>query len=534
MDRVVADDPLEAAGDVDDPLRVGLLVVGPFQLLPRLQAFVEGGAAAHDRLRDLLRQPVAGAVVEAEHAGGVAGRRARRHLAEGDDLGDRFAAVFLADVADHPLAAADREVDVDVRHRFAAGVEEALEDQVVGERVEVGDLEHVGDDRAGRRAAPGADGDPVLLRVVDEVPDDQEVGGEAHLLDHPELELHPLDRRGRRRVAVALAQPLGGDPPQHRLRLLAGLGRVARQQQAAELDVERAALGDLQRGRHRLRPLGEGLVHFLGALDVELVGVEAHLRRLQGRLGLHAEQRRVVVEVLAGQVVDVGGGDQRPPQLAGVADDPLVGLVLLVDPVLLHLEVDLLGAEGLDQVVEVGAGVVGALFDQATAEARLQAAGERDHALRVGREQLHVDVGLAAREAFEEPGRGQLHQVGEALVARGQQRQVVALVLGLFLDRPAVVDQVGLEADDRLDPVLPAGLVEVDRAVHHAVVGQPQRRLPQRRGALGHRVDLAGAVEQRVLAVGVQMYGWRRSHERVTIMSTGPDGTEAPFPLSPG
>ena len=178
-------------------LRVGLGVVGLFQLLAGLQALLEGGVAAHDRLRDLLGEAVAGAVVEAEHAGGVAGRGARRHLAEGDDLGDRLAAVFLADVADHPLAAADREVDVDVRHRFAAGVEEALEEQVVGERVEVGDVERVGDDRAGRRAAARADGDAVLLGVADEVPDDQEVGGEAHLLDHPELELEPLDRLGR-------------------------------------------------------------------------------------------------------------------------------------------------------------------------------------------------------------------------------------------------------------------------------------------------------------------------------------------------
>ena len=246
-------------------------------------------------------------------------------------------------------------------------------------------LSAVGDDRAGRRAAAGADRDAVLLGVADEVPDDQEVGGEAHLLDHPELELEPLDRLGRDRVAVAGAQALAGDPPQHRLRLLAVGGRVARQQQLAQLDLDVAALGDLQRGRHRLRPLGEGLGHFLGALEVELVGVEAQLRRLQGRLGLHAEQRRVVVEVLAPQVVDVGGADQRPAQLAGEADDPLVGLVLLGDAVLLHLEVDLLGAEGLDQVVEVGAGVVGALFDQAAAEARLQAAGEDDHALGVAR-----------------------------------------------------------------------------------------------------------------------------------------------------
>ena len=261
VDRVVADDPLEPLGDVDDPFRVGLGVVGPFQLLARLQAFLEGGAAAHDRLRDLLGEAVAAAVVEAEHAGGVAGRRARRHLAEGDDLGDRLAAVLLADVADHPLAPADREVDVDVRHRFAPGVEEALEDQALGERVEVGDLEHVGDDRARRRAAAGADGDAVLLGVADEVPDDQEVGGEAHLLDHAELELHPLDRLGRRRVAVAGAQALAGDPPQHRLRLLAVLGRVARQQQAAELDLELssarrspASSGSPPATRRRTRP----------------------------------------------------------------------------------------------------------------------------------------------------------------------------------------------------------------------------------------------------------------------------------------
>src|SRR6201992_3152099 len=74
-----------------------------------------------------------------EGAAGVGGLGARRHLAEGDDLGDRLAAVFVGDVADHPLAAADREVDVDIPHRLTTGGEEALEDQAFGERVEVGD-----------------------------------------------------------------------------------------------------------------------------------------------------------------------------------------------------------------------------------------------------------------------------------------------------------------------------------------------------------------------------------------------------------
>ena len=82
----------------------------------------------------------------------------------------------------------------------------------------------------------------------------------------------------------------------------------------------------------------------------------------------------MVVVVLAAQVVDVGGRDQRPAELARVAGDALVRLRLLGDPVLLDLEVDVVGAEDVDEVVEVGAGVGGPLLDQAAAEARLQAA----------------------------------------------------------------------------------------------------------------------------------------------------------------
>jgi hypothetical protein len=63
----------------------------------------------------------------------------------------------------------------------------------------------------------------------------------------------------------------------------------------------------------------------------------------------------VVLVVLAAEVVDVAGSDQRAADLAGDLDDPLVGLVLLGDPVLLDLEVDVVGAEDLHQLVRVGA-----------------------------------------------------------------------------------------------------------------------------------------------------------------------------------
>jgi hypothetical protein len=70
----------------------------------------------------------------------------RAERAEGDDLGHLLAAVFLRDVLDDLAAAVRAEVDVDVGHADALGVEEALEQQAVLERVDVGDA---------RRSRPG-------------------------------------------------------------------------------------------------------------------------------------------------------------------------------------------------------------------------------------------------------------------------------------------------------------------------------------------------------------------------------------------
>ena len=84
---------------------------------------------------------------------------------------------LLRDVLDDFAAAALAEVDVDVGQRHALGVEEALEDEVVLDRIDVGDPQAVGDEAAGRRSAARPDRNALLARVADEVPDDQEVPG---------------------------------------------------------------------------------------------------------------------------------------------------------------------------------------------------------------------------------------------------------------------------------------------------------------------------------------------------------------------
>ena len=67
------------------------------------------------------------AVGHLEHASDVAQHRARLKLAEGDDLRHPVAAIALLHVADHLVAPVLAEIDVEVGHRHALGIEEALE-----------------------------------------------------------------------------------------------------------------------------------------------------------------------------------------------------------------------------------------------------------------------------------------------------------------------------------------------------------------------------------------------------------------------
>ena len=92
------------------------------------------------------------------------------------------------------------------------------------------------------------------------------------------ISMRSMRLRGRR-IAVAQAHAVEHARAQV-LALGAAVGRLeARDQLLAQLELDRAALGDLEGAGDRLGPLGEGGVHFLAVAQVELV-------RFEGQLGL--------------------------------------------------------------------------------------------------------------------------------------------------------------------------------------------------------------------------------------------------------
>ena len=63
----------------------------------------------------------------------------------------------------------------------------------------------------------------------------------------------------------------------------------------------------------------------------------------------------MVAVVVASQVVHIAGADQRAGELTRHAHDLLVAALLEIEAVLLHLEIDVVGTERADQLIDVRA-----------------------------------------------------------------------------------------------------------------------------------------------------------------------------------
>ncbi len=129
-------------------------------------------------VRYQLADAIAKGVAHVQHPAHVADRGARGHGAEGGDLAHGILAVLVLDVVDDAVAVGLAEVDVEVGHRDPLRVQETLEQQVVAQRIEVGDALRIGHQRARAGTPARSDRAAVVLGPVDEVAHDQEVARE--------------------------------------------------------------------------------------------------------------------------------------------------------------------------------------------------------------------------------------------------------------------------------------------------------------------------------------------------------------------
>ncbi len=463
-------------------------------------------------MRHELAELVDLAIGHLQHAADVAQHAARLQRAESDDLGDAVAAVFFLDVADHFVAPFLAEVDVEVGHRHALGIEKALEQKPEADRIEIGDGERIGDKRACARAAARPDRDALRLRPLDEVGDDQKVAGIFHPRDDAELEIEPLliFLRG-----MALRDAVTGKPP-----LEAALGFLAhhaglvgfavargeaRQDRRLALRPERAALGDLDGCRERFRQIGEQRRHF-GA------GLEAVLGRQLAAVGIgdelafgDAKKRVVGFVILAGGKERLVGGDERQPAGVGELDQRRLGDAFGGRAVALQFDIEAVAVKPLQRLTARQRQRVLAAR-QGHIERAVRPAGERDQPFAFAVEPGEFQMRPLLRRVFEIGPRAKPHQAAVTALRRGQQHDARKDLVDRAVPH-LLIAEIDTEraADDRLDAVARQFFGEFERPEHIVGVGERQRRLAVFLGELGEPPNHQRALEERIGRVDVQM-----------------------------
>ena len=257
----------------------------------------------------------------------------------------------------------------------------------------------------------------------------------------------------------------------------------------------------------RLEVIPKEKTHLLFGFDVFGTGVTQPLLIGDQLAGEHAEQGVVGFNVLLAQVVGIVGRNDLDAEFLGNFDDLNVDDPILRGSVVLDLEVVVVAEDLLVPSCHL-ASHIGATTQNRLGDLATEAGRRDDQAFAVLLQQLLVDAGTGEDPASTHPPQvtnaGELHQIAVAGGVFRQHHQVVTLfLLGLrVVDGP--VDHIHLIADDRLEIGALTQLQQLNRAVHHAVIGQGDGRHAQLLRPLHHGRQLRRTIQKAVVAVVVE------------------------------
>ncbi|MNM80078.1 hypothetical protein D3C81_920280 [compost metagenome] len=465
--------------------------------------FFQGHA---DFERNHLRQTIRQAIGLALHPRHIADHSFCRHGTEGDDLAYRVAAVLFGHVVDHAVATIHAEVDVEVGHGYPFRVEETFEQQVIFQRVEVGDLLYVGHQRPGTRSTARAHGYTVALGPLDKVHHDQEVTGEPHLDDDIQLEIQPVDVDLTLGLVVfggVLGQQNAKSFFQAVERHLAEIlvdghaigNREVGQEVCAQLHIDVATLGNLDGVFQRFGNIAEQLSHFLGAFEVLLIAVVLRASRIvEGAALTDAHAGFVGGEVFLLDEAHIVGRDQRRTDLLGQGHGA-VQLFFIVGAIgALDFQIEPVG-EYRHPLTRQRFGFVRIAAEHGLADFAFFGRRQHNQASVGFSHPLTLDDDRSIALAVDEATRDQL---GEVAIARGvhhQQADATQGVIRILVRQP----QVG--AADRLDPGAHGVFIEFDQRTHVVLIGDRYGRHVHADESLDQRFDPHQTVDQGVLSV---------------------------------
>src|SRR5690606_28388939 len=185
----VARESFDALRQLDDFPDFAIPFARQLELFAFLERFGERDPEFFRDHGDDLRDAADG---QPERSADVAYGRSGLERSKRTDLSDVIFPVFFLNVTNDLATPLFAEVDIDIGRFAAIHIEEALEQQVVLDRANVAQVKRIAHQCADAAAAGG--GRHVHFACfADEVPNDEEVVGEAEFVDDFEFSVEPLE-----------------------------------------------------------------------------------------------------------------------------------------------------------------------------------------------------------------------------------------------------------------------------------------------------------------------------------------------------
>ena len=206
-------------------------------------------------------------------------------------------------------------------------------------------------------------------------------------------------------------------------------------------------------------------------------------------------------------VVTVIRRNQRNPQLARHLQKRCVHPPLVLISVILQFQIEISLTKAVIVLQRSLLRCRDVSPDDVPRHLACKACGTRDQPLVVLPQQIHIHPRLVIISLCE----GMAHDLREILIPLiilCQQNQMIISVVpaGQLPVKPGPRSHIDLTAQNRIDALGLTRLIEIDHAIHHAVIRDGRRVHPELLHPLHIFPDLVRPVEQRPLRVRVQMH----------------------------
>ena len=301
------------------------------------------------------------------------------------------------------------------------------------QRIQIGDSERIGNQRARRRSSARSDRNVAFAGVADEIPDDEEISGKLHLLNDGQFPRQTLFVFCQTVLQPSLGLEAAKRVQASRETFSRNMFEIAIQSESRGHIEVRERVADLFQphvaafrnakgaGEH-VRRIFKDAIHFVMALDEKSGALELHaVGVLDGLAGLYAQHHILGMRVVFAEVVAVIGRDHRQAEFLFQPEQVGVNAMLLLQALILDLEKEIVFAED----VAIGRRRISrrlvVIFHQALGDFPFQTSREPNQSFGVFCEKLLADARLVI-EAAQGSFRSNLGQVAIALFVLSQHQ----------------------------------------------------------------------------------------------------------------